>query len=180
MRPPRALQPTVVLSRWVCRCRKRQAHSGMGYLGPATRRGFFVRRASGRNENPSRVVLQPDVGHGLFQGRREPNARNVTRISPLRCATDCVVLSRWVCRYSHRQALDETRLSPAAAGLFRAGPPRSAQPTEWLGVGVVGLRVLEKSASPFGNKDDPPSPVSPGGAFVWGTLPPSLAPCGCP
>ena len=39
------------------------------------RRGFFVRRVSGRNENPSRVVLQPDVGHGLFQGRREPNAR---------------------------------------------------------------------------------------------------------
>jgi hypothetical protein len=104
---------------------------------------FFVRRVSGRNENPSRVVLQPDVGHGLFQGRREPNARNVTRISPLRCATDCVVLSRWVCRYSHRQALDETRLSPAAAGLFRAGPPRSAQPTERLGVGVVGLRFGE-------------------------------------
>ena len=130
----------MVLSRWVCRCRS--GKPTLWNVAPL-RRGFFVRRVSGRNENPSRVVLQPDVGHGLFQGRREPNARNVTRISPLRCATDCVVLSRWVCRYSHRQALDETRLSPAAAGLFRAGPPRSAQPTERLGVGVVGLRFGE-------------------------------------
>ena len=129
-----------VLYRWVCRCRS--GKPTLWNLAPL-RRGFFVRRVSGRNENPSRVVLQPDVGHGLFQGRREPNTRHVTRISPLRCATDCVVLSRWVCRYSHRQALDETRLSPAAAGLFRAGPPRSAQPTEWLGVGVVGLRFGE-------------------------------------
>ena len=84
-----------------------------GTLAPL-RRGFFVRRVSGRNENPSRVVLQPDVGHGLFQGRREPNARDVTRISPLRCATDCVVLSRWVCRYSHlgKPPLEDS-LSPA-------------------------------------------------------------------
>jgi hypothetical protein len=133
------------LSRWVCRCRS--GKPTLWNVAPL-RRGFFVRRVSGRNENPSRVVLQPDVGHGLFQGRREPNARNVTRISPLRCATDCVVLSRWVCRYSHRQALDETRLSPAAAGLFRAGPPRSAQPTARLGVGVVGLLRTGESGKP--------------------------------
>jgi hypothetical protein len=142
---PRAVQPAVVLSRWVCRCRS--GKPTLWNVAPL-RRGFFVRRVSGRNENPSRVVLQPDVGHGLFQGRREPNARNVTRISPLRCATDCVVLSRWVCRYSHRQALDETRLSPAAAGLFRAGPPRSAQPTARLGVGVVGLLRTGESGKP--------------------------------
>ena len=36
---------------------------------------------------------------------------------------------RWVCRCSHRQALDETRLSPAAAGLFRASPLPCVQPT---------------------------------------------------
>ena len=82
-----------------------------------------MRRVSGPNENPSRVVLEPDVGHGLFQGRREPNARHVTRISPLRCATDCVVLSRWVCRYSHfgepTSYLAPLRF-PCAAGLFRA------------------------------------------------------------
>jgi hypothetical protein len=37
----RGVQPTVVLSRWVCRCRKRQAPS-METLAPL-RRGFFVR-----------------------------------------------------------------------------------------------------------------------------------------
>ena len=141
------MQPAVVLSRWVCRCRS--GKPTLWNVAPL-RRGFFVRRVSGRNENPSRVVLQPDVGHGLFQGRREPNARNVTRISPLRCATDCVVLSRWVCRYSHRQALDETRLSPAAAGLFRAGPPRSAQPTvvlyRW---GLHPLASLHRRLAPL-------------------------------
>ena len=42
-----------------------------------------------------------------------------------------VVLYRWVCRFSHRQALDETRLSPAAAGLFRVrvgGPHGTSAP----------------------------------------------------
>ena len=33
---------------------------------PPPQRGFFMRRD--RNENPPRVVLQPDVGHGLCRG----------------------------------------------------------------------------------------------------------------
>jgi hypothetical protein len=38
-----------------------------------------------------------------------------------------------------RNSASPPRLSPAAAGLFPAGPPRSAQPTARLGVEVVGL-----------------------------------------
>ena len=73
-------------------------------------------------------------------------------------------------------------LRPASAGLFHAGPPRSAQPTARLGVGVVGLpdqrlrpfsltrsRVGVRLASPV--MDPPTQPRWPGGAFVWRPLP---------
>ena len=42
-------------------------------------------------------------------------------------------------RFPATGANPRKELSPASAGLFHAGPPRSAQPTERLGVGVVGL-----------------------------------------
>jgi hypothetical protein len=51
------------------------------------------------------------------------------------------------------------------AGLFHAGPPRSAQPTERLGVGVLGLRFGEIVQARYGNKHDPPSPATWRGSF---------------
>ena len=42
------------------------------------------------------------------------------------CQPDCGIVSMGLPGVATRQALDETRLSPAAAGLFRANPVRRA------------------------------------------------------
>jgi hypothetical protein len=55
-----------------------------------------------------------------------------------------VVLSRWVCRCRKRQAPSMETLAPLRRGFFCAGPPRSAQPTARLGVGVVGLLCFRR------------------------------------
>ena len=55
-----------------------------------------------------------------------------------RCATGCGIVSMGL-PLSQAASPLYGNLSPASAGLFHAGPPRSAQPTARLGVGVVGL-----------------------------------------
>jgi hypothetical protein len=62
-----------------------------------------------------------------------------------RAVQPTVVLSRWVCRCRKRQA-PSMEPCPASAGLFHAGPPRSAQPTVRLGVGVVARCTALDSA----------------------------------
>ena len=60
-------------------------------------------------------------------------------------------------------------LSPASAGLFHAGPPRSAQPTERLGVGVVGLLCFGGIVRALYGKTQRWTHLAPlpcGGAFV--------------
>jgi hypothetical protein len=75
-------------------------------------------------------------------------------------------------------------LAPLRRGFFHAGPPRSAQPTARLGVGVVGLlRTGEISKPVYGNTYDPPSPA-PLAGLLFGRPSPSAGPLrmpvGCP
>jgi hypothetical protein len=100
----------------------------------------------GRNANLRLVGLQPAWITVCFGRSRAATASLPRAVQPF------VVLYRWVCRCSHRQALDETRLSPAAAGLFRASPLRGVQPTVVLYRWVCRPAAQEpgvRSASPL-------------------------------
>ena len=106
------MQPTVLLHSWFA-----VVASGkplLWNLAPL-RRGFFVR---GRNENPSRVVLQPYVGHGLFQP---------VRVFPALCNRLCGIVSMGLPGVASRQAPSERPLSLAPRrGFCLATPAPSA------------------------------------------------------
>ena len=125
---------------------------------------------------PTGTSIAKTYGGPMGYGRRA-QARTVPRMSqclrslvlaplaPLRCgafSVSCAVAS-------HSASPLYGNLSPASAGLFHAGPPRSAQPTARLGVGVVGLLTFlppGETANPVGKQDcDPNLAPLPGGAF---------------
>jgi hypothetical protein len=138
----------------------------MDNLAPPPRWGFFLRVESGfrhRNQSASssfkrwaylsrcvpgawslrqeRARGRPASPHDACRHLAPPRSGGVFSVVG-RCATDCGMVSVGL-PLSQAASPLYGNLSPASAGLFHAGPPRSAQPTALLGVGVVGLRFGE-------------------------------------